>query len=226
MTMIVRNMSAAAVFAAVSMVCAMPVLAQEEVLPELAMEPDAVASALGGSSVFAGLPIFSGESEAVGALLPGGFEAMSLGGGSRPMGGVICPTRGGLSKGSSLSVLTGPLALSDEQYEKFYAIRNQFLDKVSPKMVELANLQRQLKDTLTSPEIDGSKAKSIGHKVSNLKAELTNLRTERTIALANALTTDQRKALRQAMIKGSCPGGGDSKMMMRRLMMKDQIPQF
>ncbi|MBX9938087.1 MAG: hypothetical protein K2Y32_02480 [Candidatus Obscuribacterales bacterium] len=105
-----------------------------------------------------------------------------------------CPAMRGL--------FSGEHALTDDQYEKLYSLKNSMLDKVGPKMVELHSLERQLKDAITRAEIDSKKAGELKGKITSLKSDLASIKIDNQIAFMEILTADQRKDMRQAMVKG------------------------
>ena len=112
-----------------------------------------------------------------------------------------------------MGCLTGENALTDDQYEKIYELRNEMLDTLGPKMAEYSSAKRHLVDALTQETVDTKKAESLQKQISSLKAEITSLKLANKTAMAQVLTGDQRKAIRQAMIKGS----GKRKMMMMHM---------
>ncbi|HMY54320.1 MAG TPA: periplasmic heavy metal sensor [Candidatus Obscuribacter sp.] len=183
-----------------------PVLAQEgaafdQELPPLALDLPPGVMPLPGAIAIDGPP-------------PG--DEMVIGFGSLPMpvpameAGRMCPSSGGCP------LMKGENALTDEQFEKMYSLKNAMLDKVGPKMAELSSLERQLKDVLTGASIDAKRANDLKNKITQAKSDLASIKVEHQIAMAETLTAEQRKALRQAMVKGSMsPMGGKGKMMMR-----------
>lgn len=112
------------------------------------------------------------------------------------------------------------LNLSDEQYEKMYGIKNQFLDQVGPKMLEVRTLERHLKDVLTSPSLDAGKAKSLQSKINALKSDLANAKLENKLAMLDVLTAEQRKEIRERVIKGGMMGGPGMRRMIHHRMKK------
>ncbi len=116
------------------------------------------------------------------------------GGPGGPGGGGGCPAMRGL--------FSGEHALTDDQYEKLYSLKNSMLDKVGPKMVELHSLERQLKDAITRADIDSKKAADLKGKITSLKSDLSSIKIDNQIAFMEILTADQRKDMRQAMVKG------------------------
>ena len=104
-------------------------------------------------------------------------------------------------------VLTGPLAVTDDQFEKLYALRNSYLDTIGPKALQLGQLHRKLRDVLSSPTLDAKAASDIGSRINALKSEMGQARLDRMIASAQVLTSDQRKALHDKMIRHAVEEG-------------------
>lgn len=183
-----------------------PVLAQEEALfdqelPPLALELPAGAMPLPGSIAIDG---------------PAPGDEMVIGFANMPMpmptlgAGRMCPSSGGCP------LMSGENALTDEQFEKMHSLKNAMLDKVGPKMAELSSLERQLKDVLTGASIDSKKAAELKNKITQAKSDQASIKVEHQIAMAEVLTAEQRKIMRQALVKGPMGKmGGRGKMMMR-----------
>ena len=119
---------------------------------------------------------------------------------------------GGLECGSQCK----PIDLSDEQLEKIHSIRNDFLDAVGPKMVEIASKKRHLRDALLSANVDAAKAKALQSEINGLKDEVSNLKLASKIDCLNVLTSEQRKSIRDRAFRwhgrgnrhfGHGPGG-------------------
>ncbi len=104
-------------------------------------------------------------------------------------------------------------SFSDDQLEKMYKAKTDFMDKAGPKMAELKSQERALRDLLTQPEFEKSKAMSLQSKINGLKDELANLKLEQRISLLNTLTAEQRKELRRSYVK--CMDFGMMGMRMR-----------
>ena len=128
------------------------------------------------------------------AALPGGMEPpvldmarMGHGGGMRgcPMG----------------RVLDGDNAITDEQYERMHVLKNAMLDKMGPKMAEMSSLSRQLRDALGSATIDSKKVNDLRNRISAAKTDLSNIKLDHMIAMADVFTPAQRVELHKAMIK-------------------------
>lgn len=131
---------------------------------------------------------------------PGGFNfAMAI-----PAGASMeaMPDAGMMDMGARF--LKGDVAVTDDQYEKLYQLRGDFMDKFAPKMLEVMTLKRHLKDVLTSTDIDSNKANDLKKQMASAVQDLTNLKIENEIATMKVYTPEQRKHLRLAMMK--CPG--------------------
>ncbi|HNA72790.1 MAG TPA: Spy/CpxP family protein refolding chaperone [Candidatus Obscuribacter sp.] len=115
----------------------------------------------------------------------GGRSAMGCGGG----GGVGCP-------------VLGALDLTDDQYEKFYALKNSFLDKVGPKMLEIRTHERHLRDLMTQTNVDAKAARNLQDKINGLKADLANMKLDNRLAMHDVLNEEQRKKIRDWVVKG------------------------
>lgn len=159
---------------------------------------------------------------------PGGDEEMSVAL-NMPAAGGIAAMRGGPGGrhhgGGHFSMLSGDNALTDDQYEKMYELKNRTLDQVGPKMLELHTAQRHLRDLLTQETIDEKAAKKLQSQITGLKADLEGIKLDAKLSAMQTLTAAQRKELRKAMLqgpKGRCgPGGpGGHHMMMKKFMEK------
>lgn len=106
-----------------------------------------------------------------------------------------------------LSALHGPLALTNEQCEKLYALRNDFLDQNIEKMVKLGKLRRQLMESLASANPDSKRSADIAAQITSAKADLERAKLDRLIASANVLTPEQRTAIHEQMIRHSVMSG-------------------
>ncbi len=147
-------------------------------------------------------------------LPPPGMDAFAM---QRGHGG---PGRGGPGGGCCpLSMLDGENAVTDDQFEKLYALKNRTLDQLGPKMLELSTANRHLRDVLTQESIDDKSAKKLQGQITSLKADVEGIKLNSKMEMMQILTGAQRKELRKAMMKGplgrgSCgPGKG---MMMKR----------
>jgi Spy/CpxP family protein refolding chaperone len=134
--------------------------------------------------------------------VPGGSGPIGLADGEQPFEPInfaMAPPGGGCPVFGSLK---GDAALTDEQWEKMHSLKNEFLDKLGPKMVESMSLERHLKDVLTSGDIDLKKANELKGKLASVKTELANLKIDNQIKAMAILTPEQRKAIRLSDSKG------------------------
>ncbi len=99
------------------------------------------------------------------------------------------------------------LDLTDEQLEKMHDLKNQFLDKVGPKFVELASLKRHLMDVMAGTTTDAKKAHDLQNKINAAKADLANMKLDNDLAKLDVLTETQRKEIHTRMLKGGMRGG-------------------
>jgi Spy/CpxP family protein refolding chaperone len=120
-------------------------------------------------------------------------------------GGPGAVGRGMGRAGSPLAALQGELALTDEQYEKLFSIKKQFLNDAGPKMLALKSSERDLRDLLSQPSLDKQKVKDLQSRVNDQKAELANLKLDKKLSGLDVLTNEQRKEIRLQMLKG-CMG--------------------
>lgn len=98
--------------------------------------------------------------------------------------------------------LQGDFALTDEQYEKLYNLRNQFLDQAGPKFLALKEAERDLRDQMTKPQLDRNKLKEIQSKINKDKADLANLKLDKKMNALEVLTEEQRKEIRRQAVRG------------------------
>lgn len=154
-------------------------------------------------------------------LLAGVQGASPSMGSANAMNG-MCPVLRRWSHGGCgvSSILTGENAITDDQYEKFYQIKMKMKDEYGPMKVQYRSHKRHLKDLMTKEEIDTKAVQKLNEKVSSLKKDMTALKLDYKLQMAQVLTGAQRSALRKAMIKkklGSCHRGGS---MMKYMMKK------
>jgi len=98
------------------------------------------------------------------------------------------------------------LALTDTQLEKIHSIKNQFLDAVGPKMLEICKKHRQLKDALFSANFDPAQAKVLQSEINTLKDQVSDLRLQKHIDCLSVLTPEQRKEFHNRMNRMHCCG--------------------
>jgi Spy/CpxP family protein refolding chaperone len=109
---------------------------------------------------------------------------------------------GGRGRGP-FGALQGALALTDDQYEKLYAIKNDTSDATASKRMALHQSTRGLMESLGQADQDGAKISRLQSQIASLKSDLSTAETGKLVRMSQVLTADQRKALRMAMIKAS-----------------------
>lgn len=160
-----------------------PVFADEQPLADPEGNPPELA-------ITVGLPIVDLPESA--ALLEG--EGMPTALPIGPAGGMQCQER--------------RVDLSDEQIEKIHSLKNQYLDAVGPKMLEIASKQRKLRDVLLAPSVDAAQAKTLQEAINSLKGEISNLKLENKIDCLSILTPEQRKNIRDRAFRWHGRGPG------------------
>jgi Spy/CpxP family protein refolding chaperone len=153
---------------------------------------------------------------------PGEVIAAMRGGGGFGRGG--CPVGGRGRGGCPLNMLEGENAVTDQQYEKLYALKNSVLDQRGPKILEISTAKRHLRDELTKDTIDEKAVKKLQNTITSAKNDLNILEMDSKLTMMQILTGAQRAELRKAMMQGPKGGpggpGGMHHMMMRKWMEK------
>ena len=108
-----------------------------------------------------------------------------------------------------LSALKGNLALTDDQYEKLYALKNQFADQVAAKAVEMGTLHRKLRDAMSAPNFDAKAVADMGSRLNALHSDIAAAKLSRMIASAQVLTPEQRKAIHDEMVHHAVESMGE-----------------
>ncbi|MCC7527912.1 MAG: Spy/CpxP family protein refolding chaperone [Candidatus Melainabacteria bacterium] len=176
--------------------CNSPALAQEIDLPEGVADgpPPPMEGMVEISLDDDGNPEFNiaMDANAIQMAAPGG-----------PRGGAgMMMRRGFAGRGGGGCPLLGALDLSDDQYEKFYALKNSFMDKVGPKVLEIRTNQRHLKDLMTQTSVDAKAARNMQDRINGLKADVANMMLDNRLAMHDVLNEEQRKKVRDFVIKG------------------------
>jgi Spy/CpxP family protein refolding chaperone len=192
--------------AATSFSLAIPALADEQMGAVSYDEPNSDQSAIGDmlseGDLLAILPA-DALSAVPGAPMPGQDEAV----GAEGPGGGPGGEHGRFGKMHHAGPLSGANALTDDQFEKLYALRNAYMNAVGSKMPELGRLGRELKEALLASDIDTGKVNGITSRMSAIKSDISAAKTARLVGSAQVLTADQRKALRTAMVHHSAMSG-------------------
>lgn len=108
--------------------------------------------------------------------------------------------------GGPFGLLHGDLALSNDQFEKLYSIKESTMDALGPKKLELHTAFRNLMDSVGAGNQDTGRIKSLQDKIASLKSDISTIETGKLVAMSQVLTADQRSAIHLAMIKGSMSG--------------------
>ena len=93
--------------------------------------------------------------------------------------------------------------LSDDQLERLYAIKEDLKDQMGLKMVQCHSLSRKLKDVLSASSIDVGAAHDLQAKITGLKTDMSNIKLDGLIKMAQVLTPEQRHELRLHMLRGA-----------------------
>lgn len=117
----------------------------------------------------------------------------------------MCPFQG-REAGQDVECLVTDLSLTDEQYEKMFQAKQDFMTRAGAKIMELRTQSMELKSLMCQPEIDKAKIVATQNKVNQLNAEIANLGLEKKLACLSALTAEQRKEIRHRFLSESCKG--------------------
>jgi hypothetical protein len=142
-----------------------------------------------------------------------GAPGMGKGGPGMPHPGIAmggCPMLGGHHR-CSLSMLEGPNALSDDQYQKLYDIKGQFIANIVPKGLNVYMLIHKMKDLLTASDTDTKAVKDLERQISSATSDISMTVMDSIVSASQVLTPEQRKELHRQMIRSTFGGGGQSK---------------
>jgi len=125
-----------------------------------------------------------------------------------PMGG--CPVMMGPRHHhcNPLAMLDGANALTDDQYQKLYDIKGQFIANIVPKGLNMYMLTRKMKDLLTASDIDTKAVKDVEKQIAAGASELSMTAMDSIVSSAQVLTAEQRKEIHTKMIRAAVGGGG------------------
>ncbi len=141
-----------------------------------------------------------------------GYKGMGLTGMDRggPATGGLDMAMGGLRHHhhrSPLAALDGANALSDDQYQKLYDLKGQFIANIVPKGLNMYMLTRKMKDLLTAPDIDAKAVKDLQKQISSACSDLSMTAMDGLVSASQVLTPEQRKVLHSKMIRSAVGGG-------------------
>jgi Spy/CpxP family protein refolding chaperone len=174
---------------------ALPSLAQEAPFIQESFE-DSVPAQMGGVMAFSGGDIEVMVPQFAGVLAPPTEDAFNLEHGG-PGGGEH--HHHGFSEANKMT---------DDQHERMYAIREDVQDQMGLKMAQERILHRKLRDTLSAANIDTKQAQDLANKITALKSDMTQLKLDSMIKMAQVFTPGQRQELHLMMIKGHHHHGG------------------
>jgi Spy/CpxP family protein refolding chaperone len=111
----------------------------------------------------------------------------------------------------------GGLHLTDDQYEKLFAIKRDHMLKAAGSCGQMAAAHIALHDAMMAPTIDAAKVHAAQNTINQLKNAQANARLDMMIAMANVLTPEQREELHKRMIHRMVDGGfgGGNRMYIR-----------
>jgi Spy/CpxP family protein refolding chaperone len=109
---------------------------------------------------------------------------------------------------SPLTMLEGANALTDDQYQKLYDIKGQFIANIVPKGLNMYMLSRRMQDLLTAADIDTRAVKDLEKEISSAVSDLSMTVTDSIVSADQVLTPEQRKELHRQMIRSTLGGGG------------------
>jgi Spy/CpxP family protein refolding chaperone len=92
------------------------------------------------------------------------------------------------------------LGLSDEQMEKFVAVKGQYEVSTAGKKAELKQKMRQMMQLLTDKDADKQKVLGLQAEINSLRSDLSNGRVSFMLDAAAILTPEQKKQIRHKML--------------------------
>lgn len=92
------------------------------------------------------------------------------------------------------------MSFSTEQLEKLAALKNDFLDGIGPKVVQLKSYERHLKLEMAAQDVDKDKVLQLQAKINGLKADLATSRVKFHLDKLALMTPDQRETIRRHML--------------------------
>jgi Spy/CpxP family protein refolding chaperone len=115
---------------------------------------------------------------------------------------------GGWGRGHGNGNPFADLNLTDDQYEKLFALHRDNAGKDAAKMGEMMSAQAQMHDLMLQPEIDRARITSLQTRINAIHADLSNAHLEMKMACLSVLTPEQRHDLRRKMLRGMSGMGG------------------
>jgi len=107
-----------------------------------------------------------------------------------------------------LTMLEGANALTDDQYQKLYDIKGQFIANIVPKGLNMYLLIRKMKDLLTAADTDTKAVKTAEKQIAAAASDLSMTVMDSIVSVNDVLTPEQRKELHTRMIRSTLGAGG------------------
>jgi periplasmic protein CpxP/Spy len=85
------------------------------------------------------------------------------------------------------------LRMTDEQRQKLFALRNQYILDTANQKAQLKVAKSELRQTMSETTINKSAAQSLQSKINGLKSDLSNARLTMRLAAADVFTPEQRE---------------------------------
>jgi Spy/CpxP family protein refolding chaperone len=97
--------------------------------------------------------------------------------------------------------LEGQYALTDDQYQKLYDIKGQFISNIVPKGLNAYMLIRKMGEMLTASAPDTKAIKVLEKQIAGNVAELSMTVMDSVVSADQVLTPEQRQELHRKMIR-------------------------
>jgi len=104
--------------------------------------------------------------------------------------------------------LEGANALTDEQYQKLYDIKGQFIASIVPKGLNVWMLARKMKDLLEVGNVDTNAVKDVEKQIAAATSDLSMTAMDSIVLANQVLTPEQRKELHKMSIRSTLGGSG------------------
>lgn len=128
-------------------------------------------------------------------------------------GPAMCPpgAKGGFPKHGKnwcpLTKLEGANALTDDQYQKLYDIKTQFITTIVPKGLSMYSQIQKMKDLLTAGDTDMKAIRDLQRQIASGTSDLSMCVMDSLITVDQVLTPAQRVELHKKMVRSEMGGG-------------------
>jgi Spy/CpxP family protein refolding chaperone len=119
-----------------------------------------------------------------------------------------CPMMMRFHHGCPLSALDGPNALTDDQCQKLYEIKGQFIATIVPKGLNMYVLIRKMGDLLTAADPDMKAVKETERQISSATSDLSTTVVDSLVSVDQILTPAQRQELHRRLVRAAVGAGG------------------